>query len=230
MRIQNRDISCATGCLAVAGGIGFLFMVLLLVVGNVSWAGSIFLGLATTGAFGLLFSNLFCLPERSSAETQVAETQVNAPTVKSEPVVTTVSAVVPAGGKPGAEVKPSKVLAGQDELAARKGSWKYEGNAAAEPGEGAKPATLEAARNGKADDLSKIKGIGPKLQELCYSMGVYHFDQIAGWTATEVAWVDQNLEGFKGRVSRDEWVVQAKILAAGNETELSERTAKVDVY
>jgi len=49
-------------------------------------------------------------------------------------------------------------------------------------------------------------------------LGFYHFDQVAGWTPGEVAWVDQNLEGFKGRVTRDQWVVQAKLLAAGSDT------------
>ncbi len=46
-------------------------------------------------------------------------------------------------------------------------------------------------------------------------LGFFHFDQIAGWTAAEVAWVDENLEGFKGRVTRDRWVAQARVLAAG---------------
>jgi predicted flap endonuclease-1-like 5' DNA nuclease len=45
-----------------------------------------------------------------------------------------------------------------------------------------------------------------------------------------VAWVDQNLEGFKGRVSRDDWVEQAKLLAAGGETEFSKKVDKGDVY
>ena len=61
-------------------------------------------------------------------------------------------------------------------------------------------------------------------------MGFYHFDQIANWTDAEVAWVDQNLEGFKGRVSRDTWVEQAKLLAEGKETEFSARVKKGDVY
>ena len=68
-----------------------------------------------------------------------------------------------------------------------------------------------------------IKGIGPKLEQLCNSLGFYHFDQIAAWTASEIAWVDENLEGFKGRVTRDEWVSQAKVLASGGETEFSSR-------
>ena len=102
--------------------------------------------------------------------------------------------------------------------------------AAAPATEGTRPAALEAAREGGADDLKRIKGIGPKLEQLCNRLGFYHFDQIAAWTADEVAWVDQNLEGFKGRVSRDEWVSQAKLLAEGGETEFSKRVDKGDVY
>ena len=95
---------------------------------------------------------------------------------------------------------------------------------------GLKPATLDAPKDGKGDDLKRIKGIGPKLAELCNRLGFYHFDQIASWTAEEVAWVDQNLEGFKGRVTRDNWVEQAKTLASGGETEFSARVKKGDVY
>jgi NADH-quinone oxidoreductase subunit E len=61
-------------------------------------------------------------------------------------------------------------------------------------------------------------------------MGVYHFDQIAAWTATEMAWVNANLQGFKGRATRDNWVEQAKTLAAGGETEFSKRVDKGSVY
>ncbi|SMX43190.1 NADH-quinone oxidoreductase subunit E [Octadecabacter ascidiaceicola] len=78
---------------------------------------------------------------------------------------------------------------------------------------GAKPAGLDAARDGLPDDLTTIKGIGPKMEKLCNRLGFWHFDQIAAWSADEVAWVDDNLEGFKGRVTRDNWVEQAKALS-----------------
>ncbi|ETX29474.1 NADH-quinone oxidoreductase subunit NuoE [Roseivivax isoporae] len=86
-----------------------------------------------------------------------------------------------------------------------------------------RPEGLSAPRAGGADDLTRIKGIGPKLRDLCHSMGYYHFDQIARWTDAEVAWVDDNLEGFKGRVTRDDWVSQARVLSEGGETEESKR-------
>ncbi len=96
--------------------------------------------------------------------------------------------------------------------------------------EGAQPEVLDAPRDGKADNLKEIKGIGPKLEKACNSIGVYHFDQIANWSDDEVAWVNANLVGFKGRVTRDNWVEQAKILAAGGETEFSQRVDSGKVY
>ncbi|PVA11873.1 NADH-quinone oxidoreductase subunit NuoE [Pelagivirga sediminicola] len=97
-------------------------------------------------------------------------------------------------------------------------------------GPGAKPATLKAARAGGPDDLKMIKGVGPKLESLLNDMGFYHFDQIAAWSPDEVAWVDQNIIGFKGRVTRDDWVRQAGVLASGGETEFAKRVKKGDVY
>ncbi len=75
-----------------------------------------------------------------------------------------------------------------------------------------KPALLDAP-NGEADDLKKIKGVGPKLEKELNGAGVYHFSQIASWTEKEVAWADEHLVSFKGRISRDDWVSQAKELA-----------------
>ena len=95
---------------------------------------------------------------------------------------------------------------------------------------GTRPAALDGPRAGGADDLKKIKGIGPKLELLCHKLGFYHYDQIANWSAAEVAWVDANLEGFKGRVTRDTWVEQARLLASGAETDFSRKVDKGDVY
>lgn len=93
-----------------------------------------------------------------------------------------------------------------------------------------KPRTMKAPRTAGADDLKMIKGVGPKLETMLNELGFYHFDQIAGWSAAEVAWVNDNLAGFKGRVSRDNWVEQARKLASGQETEFSKRVSDGDVY
>ena len=93
-----------------------------------------------------------------------------------------------------------------------------------------KPQGLSGPREGGPDDLKRIKGVGPKLEELLHSLGYFHFDQIAAWSASEIAWVDSNLEGFNGRATRDDWVGQARILAAGGETEFSQRVDRGEVY
>ena len=95
---------------------------------------------------------------------------------------------------------------------------------------GKKPRTMKAPRKAGADDLKMIKGVGPKMEKLLNSLGFFHFDQVAKWTADEVLWVDQNLEGFKGRVSRDNWVQQAGVLANGGVTEFASRVKKGGVY
>lgn len=77
---------------------------------------------------------------------------------------------------------------------------------------GTRPEGLAAARGGVADDLKEIEGIGPAMEKLCHELGFFHFDQIAGWSEAEIAWVDQNLKGFRGRVTRDKWVAQARII------------------
>ena len=78
-----------------------------------------------------------------------------------------------------------------------------------------KPRGLKAPRKAGADDLKIIKGIGPKLEALLHTLGFFHFDQIAAWTGAELAWVDDNLEGFKGRAVREDWVGQARALMDG---------------
>ena len=107
----------------------------------------------------------------------------------------------------------------------------YDGDGVVEgKDEGVKPETLDGPRGGVADDLKRIKGIGPQMEKLCNNLGFWHFDQIAKWTDAEVAWVDANLEGFNGRVTRDKWVEQAGLLSAGGETEFSKKVDKGSVY
>ncbi len=92
----------------------------------------------------------------------------------------------------------------------------------------AEPELLTAPRGGKGDDLKRIKGVGPKLEGVLHELGFYHFDQIANWSRENIAWVDSRLK-FKGRIERDDWISQAKLLASGEETAFSKRVDKGDV-
>lgn len=76
---------------------------------------------------------------------------------------------------------------------------------------GRKPEALPGPRGGKADDLTKLRGLGPKMQARLHEAGIYHFDQIAGWGPEEVAWADAEL-GARGRIERDDWVGQARAM------------------
>lgn len=66
------------------------------------------------------------------------------------------------------------------------------------------------------DDLRRIAGVGPKIEALLHDLGIWRYAQIAALTPEEVAWVDERLT-FKGRIEREDWIGQAKALAAETE-------------
>ena len=90
-----------------------------------------------------------------------------------------------------------------------------------------KPKFLKAP-DGKADNLQLIKGVGEKLHGVLNNLGVYHFSQIASWKPEEISWVDEHL-AFPGRIEREGWVLQAKELMMGKETEFSKRVNSGEV-
>jgi predicted flap endonuclease-1-like 5' DNA nuclease len=81
---------------------------------------------------------------------------------------------------------------------------------------------------GNSDDLLQIKGVGPKLNVLLISLGVTRFDQIAAWKAKDIGIVDGHLGSFKGRITRDEWIDQAELLATGKIATFEARFGKLD--
>ena len=95
--------------------------------------------------------------------------------------------------------------------------------------EESKPELLDAPRDGKADDLKEISGVGLKLENVLNELGIYHFDQIASWSEKELNWIDTHLVAFKGRARREKWVEQAKVLAEGGMTEFSKRVKKGEI-
>jgi branched-chain amino acid transport system ATP-binding protein len=87
---------------------------------------------------------------------------------------------------------------------------------------------LQAPRGDVADNLTLIKGVGAVNEEKLHKHGIFHFDQIAAWDAKDIAEFDAFL-AFGGRIEREDWVGQAKILAAGQDTEFSKRVEAGDV-
>ena len=95
---------------------------------------------------------------------------------------------------------------------AKKARQKSEAKAETAPA--AVPAKAAPAKEGKADDISLIAGIGPKILKGLTDLGVTTFAQIAGWTETDVERIETELKQ-KGRIAREEWIKQAKELKAG---------------
>ncbi|MEE9447198.1 MAG: hypothetical protein V3V09_04515, partial [Arenicellales bacterium] len=85
-----------------------------------------------------------------------------------------------------------------------------------------------SAPNGTADDLKRIKGIGPVIETTMNELGLFHFNQVADFTPDNVAWVD-NYISFPGRIDREMWVSQAKDLRDGVKTEFASRYDRGEV-
>lgn len=227
---------CRLGCWALGIGAGIVAMYL--ITSQTGFLAALLVAIALAVFSALVLQLLFCWADEEEEGNEYDESAVPAPpqgkplsapvaTVASAPVTKPATKPAPKpkakpAAKPKAKAKPApKVEPTPD----------YDKDGVLEgENEGTRPAGLSAARGGKADNLKEIKGVGPKLEKMLNEMGFYHFDQIAGWSADEVAWVNANLKGFKGRVTRDDWIAQAKILAAGGETEFSKRVDDGDVY
>jgi len=130
--------------------------------------------------------------------------------------------------KPAPTPKPA-VKQAEEAKKAEKSKAKKAEKVEAEKPKAKKPAAKKASAAGGADDLKQLKGVGPALEKKLHDNGVTTFVQIAAWNAEDIADMDDKLS-FKGRIERDGWVDQAKLLAAGEETEFSKKVAKGDVY
>ena len=73
------------------------------------------------------------------------------------------------------------------------------------------------------DDLKRIRGIGVLIEKKLNSLGVTHYEQVANWTGADIERIS-NILDFKGRIERENWIEQARILATGGQTEFSRRS------
>ena len=81
---------------------------------------------------------------------------------------------------------------------------------------------------GTPDDLKRVRGVGVLIEKKLISMGVTSYQQIANWSASDIDRVSQVLD-FRGRIERENWVEQARILSAGGQTEFSRRVDRGEV-
>lgn len=241
---------CQIVCWALSaiGGIAVLWGT----IEPVGFIGALMAGVAVAVFLGLVFTRLVCTDEAPvaaavaggaigklmgtepagagpAAAAASATAEPKAAAAPEAPKPAPAPAAKPAAPK--AEIKAKDTAKADDTAKAKSTSTASSGDEGQDDEQiGTKPAALSAPKGGQADNLKEIKGVGPKLEMLLHEMGFYHFDQIASWGAEELAWMDANLKGFKGRASRDNWVEQAKILAAGGETEFSKRVEDGGVY
>jgi predicted flap endonuclease-1-like 5' DNA nuclease len=84
-----------------------------------------------------------------------------------------------------------------------------------------------ATDGGEADELTKLKGLGPKAASRLNELGIFRFEQVAGWTEDDIARIDGEMGAFKGRIVRDRWVEQARFLTAGDIAGFEEQFGKL---
>lgn len=257
-RVDNLNAPSLNGWL-IAVGAGVVAFVIAKVVGGFDYTTSGFFAALITGVAGLVIGMPWGAADRipkpdvdadvahAAAPAAVAAPVaapiapmaeaaplMAAPMVSSAVVAepaTPVAAKAPAAATaPKAEAKPKAAAAPKAEAKPKTAAKpQAEPAPAAAPEGGSKPKALKAARKGVADDLKVIEGIGPAMEKLLNEGGIFHIDQIAAWGPAEVEWMDGNLKGFKGRVTRDKWVAQAKLIG---EVGLEEflRRAKTNDY
>ena len=119
--------------------------------------------------------------------------------------------------QPAPEPEPAPVAAPTSEQAPAPAP-----EAAPTPAAAAEPAA-EPATAASADDLRQIKGLGPKLVTILAEQGITTFAQIAAWSDEDVARIDATLGRFEGRITRDQWVEQAKLLVSGDNQGFSDK-------
>jgi predicted flap endonuclease-1-like 5' DNA nuclease len=80
---------------------------------------------------------------------------------------------------------------------------------------------------GSADDLTRLKGVGPKFVARLNELGITRYDQLAGLNANEAAHLDERMGPFVGRLDRDRVIEQADLLARGDIESFEERFGKL---
>lgn len=80
---------------------------------------------------------------------------------------------------------------------------------------------------GGGDELTRLKGVGPKLAAQLRDLGVSSFSQIAAWSEADIDRIDGQLGRFQGRIRRDNWLEQARLLAAGDDAAYAARFGNI---
>jgi predicted flap endonuclease-1-like 5' DNA nuclease len=84
------------------------------------------------------------------------------------------------------------------------------------------------AAGDRVDDLKRIRGIGVLIEKRLNALGITSYEQVANWTKADIDSVSSQLD-FRGRIERENWIEQARILASGGQTEFSRRVDRGEV-
>jgi predicted flap endonuclease-1-like 5' DNA nuclease len=222
-KAENRNAPNLWGWM-IGAAAGLVAFGVLVIVGKFDLFPAAALGAVVAGAAGLVLGMPWGAETTGPLPTARTEKPAEAKpaAVKAAPAAPVAEAVA----QPAAFIStPAPGPASKPKAAAKPKAEKPAPKAAKSAG----PERLKAPRKGKADDLKEIEGIGPAMEKLVNSLGFYHFEQIAKWSDADVAIVDAEMTNFKGRITRDKWVAQAKIIVAEGLEAFRER-AKTNNY
>lgn len=191
--------SCRTTCWSAAALAGAAVAVVLVIAAGMALGPTLLLGMLVFVLGGALASGMLCTERRIEAEARAGEPHgvPSSVTWKRPPEAASAPAAARGQDLAGAAEQP---VTGLDAALAR----------ARSPAIDASPELLAEPRGGKADDLKAIRGIGPALERMLNEAGVWHYDQIASWRARDIAFIDGQMAGFHGRITRDGWIKQAR--------------------
>lgn len=215
---NNGMIGMALGSWLIALAGGTLAGTMLWVVGGWTFFQGAFMGGVIFVVAGAVISWIMTrtLPEPNELELTTPDVPSKPAPNAAAPKAEVPKAAPVAAAPPKAKAAPSAPKT----AAAPKAEAKPEPQAeapAAPADDSPRPAILrDTPDGGQADDLKKISGVGPKLEQTLNELGVWHYEQVANFTEADIAWVDSRLR-FKGRIERDDWIGQAKALAAGGD-------------
>jgi predicted flap endonuclease-1-like 5' DNA nuclease len=157
-------------------------------------------------------------PVKTAATKKAAAPKAAAPKAAAKPVAQKAKAekapkvkVEKAKAEKAPKAKAEKVKKAKAESAPKAKAEKAKAQPAPKA-KAAKPAPVSSI----PENLELIKGLGPKVNTLLKGLGVTSFAQVASWTAADVSEIDAQLGAFAGRITRDNWIDQAQLLAAGD--------------
>ncbi|MEI8702685.1 MAG: proton-conducting membrane transporter [Mesorhizobium sp.] len=170
------------------------------------------------------------LAEAQGAKTGATKAAVPAPSAlmsTSAPAKTSTAKTAPAKSTP-AKTAPKKPAAAKAAAAPTASASKAAASKTSATANKAAPAAKKVtagkatAPAGKSDSLRRLIGIGPVNERKLHGLGVRTYAQIAAWTAADIKRIEDVLQ-FDGRIERERWIEQAKLLAAGDEKEFARR-------